>query len=535
MIKPDPGRVIVHNQAALVNLQRALKLGAGQFSLILVRVNYRRLRRILLDWLGLVQLFQKVELPPETTSLRDVLKRAARKRPPALVVTGFETLKDLEAVLKAANLGRDAYFKTFRCPVVLCISDTVLQALNAHAPDFKSFAAAPIRFEYPVDELTSLLHQGADELFEHILDVSDEQRLGSTQLHLPELGEELRSLIQHELPFALADLERQRADIDADLRAGLQFLQGREAHSPETIQTARECYEASLTHWAQSEANLDKQAVLLFHLGLWWRSYAVLQRATYLPSCEQARRYFEECLSIFRHQQRPDRTGRFIHALAEVLQKLGAWDALIRVAQEGIVLHEGDMVRFARDYGYLAEVALAQRHWVRAQQYAETALAQSQRIVQLLSQSERTEESSGGPITGKQGNGEGETGKQVVGDGASVDPGSGDISSRAVMLSLQFHQGWYLYLLGQANLHQGKAREALKDLEQARQQTEPRYDLTLYRKILEALREIHFQRKDYLQAFHLKLEQRRIENQFGLRAFIGAGQIQPYHRTPYLE
>ncbi|MEO0457057.1 MAG: hypothetical protein AAF152_10835 [Cyanobacteria bacterium P01_A01_bin.114] len=505
MLQPEPGRVIVHNQAALVNLQRALKLGAGQFSLILVRVNYRRLRRILLDWLGLVQTFQKVELAADATSLRNVLKQAARKRPQAMMVTGFETLDDLEALLKTANLSRDAYFKTFRCPVVLCISDPVLQALNTHAPDFKSFAAAPIRFDYPVDELISLLHRGADELFEHILDVSDEQRLGSTQLHLPELGSELRSLVEHELPFALADLDRQQANIDADLQAGLQFLQGREAHQPDTIQTARQYYEASLAHWANSKHNLDKQAVLLFHLGLWWRSYAVLQRATYPASCEQSRRYFEECLSIFRHQRRPDRTGRFIHALAEVLQKLEDWDALIQIAREGIVLHEGDLVRLARDYGYLAEVAIAQQRWQQAQKYAEIALAQSQRATQSLKHAERSE------------------------------PISSDLSPKAVMLSLQFHQGWYLYLLGQANLHQGKTREALKDLEMARQRTEPRYDLTLYRKILEGLRALHFQRKDYLQAFHLKLEQRRIENQFGLRAFIGAGQIQPYHHTPYLE
>ncbi|MEM9907241.1 MAG: hypothetical protein AAF921_19690, partial [Cyanobacteria bacterium P01_D01_bin.44] len=535
MIKPDPGKVIVHNRAALVNLQRALKLGAGQFSLILVRVNYRRLRRILLDWLGLVQPFQKVELAPDTLSLRDVLKRAARKRPRALVVNGFETIQDLEVLFKSANLGRDAYFKTFRCPVVLCISDTILQTLNTHAPDFKSFAAAPIRFEYPVNELSALLHRGADELFEHILDVSDEQRLGSTQLHLPELGEELRSLIQQELPFALADLDRQQANIDADLQAGLQFLQGREAHQSETIQTARACYEASLTHWAQSEANLDKQAVLLFHLGLWWRSYAVLQRATYIPSCEQARRYFEECLSIFRHQQCPDRTGRFIHALAEVLQKLGDWDALSRVAQEGTVLHAGDMVRLARDYGYLAEVALAQQHWERAQQYAETALAQSQRTAQLLSQAESPEQPSGERPLDEHSPDERPLDERTSSEQASSEQASAETASKAVMLSLQFHQGWYLYLLGQANLNQGKAREALKDLERARQQTEPRYDLTLYRKILEALRELHFQRKDYLQAFHLKLEQRRIENQFGLRAFIGAGQIQPYHHTPYLE
>ena len=69
-----------------------------------------------------------------------------------------------------------------------------------------------------------------------------------------------------------------------------------------------------------------------------------------------------------------DGVGRFIHALAEVYEKLEDWPALAATAQEGIRLHRGDPVRLARDYGYLAEVALASGDAQLAKQQAEQAL-----------------------------------------------------------------------------------------------------------------------------------------------------------------
>ncbi len=57
---------------------------------------------------------------------------------------------------KAANLGRDELPKVFNCPVVLWVNDTTLQQLNRYAPDLKSFAATPLRFEYPTPSLMAV-------------------------------------------------------------------------------------------------------------------------------------------------------------------------------------------------------------------------------------------------------------------------------------------------------------------------------------------------------------------------------------------
>ncbi|MEL7505170.1 MAG: AAA family ATPase [Cyanobacteria bacterium J06554_6] len=500
----DVSHIIEHNQAGLDSLQRALNLGSGQFSLIIARVNYRRLQQILLAVLARTETFQTVTLYTSTTALRETLVKETIPRPQALMVTGFDQVKDLESLFKAANLGRDEFPKSFACPIVLWMTDPVLQALNQHAPDFKSFAAAPVQFDYPVTELVQSLHKAANELFADILDGNDDP-LGSTVLHLPPVRPELRALVEHELPFALADLERYQATLDPDLWASLQFLKGRESHVPGEMDQARESYEQSLAHWLASKASdaTDKQAVLLFHLGLWWRSYAVLQRPIYRSACEQAQVYFRETLDIFQQQQRPDRIAKFLSALAEVLQKLSEWDALEALAKKGLELHQGDLIRLARDYGYLAEASLARKDWPTAQQYAEQALEQAQRAVKIVT-------------------------RQKIDEAIAVSP-------QAVVISLRYHQGWYHFLLGQAKLHQGNVTAALEDLEDARQQTSPSYDLPLFRKILETLQELYFLKQDYLQAFELKLERRRVENLFGLRAFIGASPIQPYHQTPYLE
>ncbi|MEO0541073.1 MAG: hypothetical protein AAFZ80_09445 [Cyanobacteria bacterium P01_A01_bin.105] len=524
--------IIDHNQAALDNLQRALVLGQGQFSLIIVRVNYHRLQQLVLRALARTQAFETVSLSPSTTALRETLKRETltedSQPPNALMVTGFSQVQQLEALFKAANLGRDEFPKTFACPVVLWFTDPVLQKFNQHAPDFKSFAAAPIQFEYPVAELMRSLHAAADALFQDILDGSEDP-VGTTVLRLPPVQPSLRALVEDELPFALADLERHQATPDPDLWASLQFLRGREAHHPGEMELARECYEQSLTHWLISAAAdaQDKQAVLLFHLGLWWRSYAVLQRAVYTSACEQARIYFEEALANFRQQQRRDgragledhRTARFIHALAEVLQKLGDWSALEAVAQAGIDCHQGDLVRLARDYGYLAEVAIARKDWSAAAAFAAQALDNSRRAVKIVTRQLPEQSPGENPA---------ENPAEGVGQPPSVSP-------QSVLISLRYHQGWYHFLLGQARLHQGNLEAALADLDNARQQTGPSYDLPLFRKILSTLQSLYFQQKDYLKAFDLKLEQRRVENLFGLRAFIGASPIQPYHQTPYVE
>ncbi|MGB3295275.1 MAG: hypothetical protein WBB01_20020 [Phormidesmis sp.] len=540
--------IIIYNKNALNNLRRAVVLGQGQFSLILARVNYRHLQELLLQELSDALRLKTLQLPPGTKSLREALA-AAMQRPPdltqALMVTGLASIQQLGPLLKAANLGRDELPKICQCPVVLWINDTDLQQLNRCAPDLKSFAATPIRFEYPIHSLVSVLSAQANDTYRRILETDQ-----AIALSLDTLAAE--PMADQELSFALAQLEqlpeRQEQAVSHKLIADLLFLQGRHLQQQGDLIRARSYYENSLTYWQSDRASsvdqgptspLDKQAVLLFYLGLWWRSQAVLQKRGYIAACERAQQYFQACLNIFRQQNRPDRLGRFILAQAEVLQKLEDWPALSAIAQSGIRLHQSDPARLARDYGYLAEVAITRYkvdphpHYLsEAQGFAQQALEISEQAIATAQTAfESSAESSSGiaieenllPLPLENAEDELRADNRLVVTAESVT-----VSYRqtARQTALRYHRGSYWYLLAIAQQLQGQPEAALSNLEKARELTNPHYDLSLYRRILNCLWQLYYDRRHYAEAFEVKLALRRVENLFGLRAFIGAGQIQ---------
>ncbi|ASC73297.1 uncharacterized protein XM38_042610 [Halomicronema hongdechloris C2206] len=522
MTSPYPtAKVLEHNRQGLIELQRALQLRSHRFSLILARCNYSRLRQMLIT---AVQQAVQVEADPltiavvdlaqldQSLTLRQAMQVAIDDIPPPLtvMVTGLELVRDLEEVLRAANLGRDDFPKAFPCPLVLWCNDRILHLLNHHAPDFRSFATAPISFDYPTDELIQSLHRGANQLFTTMLSLGDDSSLPG-QAPLYRQG----SLLRTELEFALTDIAHQSGPLSAELQASLDFLKGRDAFSRGELDVARLYFTRSLEYWQQQTSQRspvassegtthsilepaaptpsDKQAVLLFYMGAWWRQYAIRHRQTYRQSCEQARHYFSACLECLRQEQRLDLVGKFLHALAEVLQKLAYWAELEALAQEGQQLHRDDPVRLARNYGYLAEVALARGNASEA----EAAAIQALEILKIA--------------------------EAVQATGAEA-PDGWDVATR-------FQRSWYFYLLGRVQIVLGQPDQAIEQLLQARQHGNPEVDLVLYRSILETLRQQYFQRRAYRRAFHIKLEQRQLETRFRLRAFIGAGQIQPYESS----
>ena len=227
---------------------------------------------------------------------------------------------------------------------------------------FAVFSPSAIHFKLPPEELWFSLKAGTDQLFFNILERGGDRELTSTSIRL-HASDALRS----ELEFAIQDLVAADVVPDPSLQASLDFLQGREAHSRLEMVTARERYESSLAFWtAQVAAEVgaaaaadtltaaDKRAVLWLHVGLWWRSNAVVQRVLYDTSLRQARHYFEQLLAHFRDRHQTVHLARFIHVLAEVLQKQRDWEALAALANEGIRLHQAtdDPVRLARDHGF---------------------------------------------------------------------------------------------------------------------------------------------------------------------------------------
>jgi tetratricopeptide (TPR) repeat protein len=239
----------------------------------------------------------------------------------------------------------------------------------------------------------------------------------------------------------------------------------------------------------------ERAACVLVHLGLLWRSNAVLQRAIYEPACRRAHSYFQQSRELFEHINRQDLVAKFITAEAEVLQKLGQWPELGELARKALVLHKlyRDLVRQARDHGFLAEVGINYAKWAEAKHHLEAAR-------RLL-----------------------DTAEQILADHDHPHPhleASLDIAHR-------YHSGWYLLLLAKAEAHLGQRATAIAHLETARDQTYPKNDPQLYIQILQFLEQAYFDEKHYREAFRTKQLRRSLEQQFGFRAFVGALRLEP--------
>ncbi|MGB7313766.1 MAG: hypothetical protein WA939_12590, partial [Nodosilinea sp.] len=536
----SPAEILAHNRPALTELQRAITLRPNRFSLVLARCNYSRLQRLVVDHLQTTASLAERPLVERslsahvTTLLQSLTAKPLTVLPAALMVTGLEQVQNVAAVFKAANLGRNAFPKALPFPVVLWVSDRTLSSLTRHAPDFKSFAAAPIPFEYPPGELIHSLYTSTNDLFATMLTLGND-----SPHHTKAFDYQPGSALRTELEFALVDIAQAHTTLNGELKASLDFLKGRDALGRSDLDVARYHFEQSLTYWQKnthsSPAPLlspapaspltplpptprQKQAVLLFYLGVTCRSQAVLQRVVYDLMLHKAEGHFSACLRIFRDLQQPDLVGKFIHALAEVQQKLGAWVALARTAEAGLALHRQDPTRLARDHGYLAEVALALGDATMAQIQAERAL-------HILA------------IAG------------AINAGATADlPPSADFPSASasdlpddltaaaaeLAVANQYQRGWYFYLLGRVYIAQDQPQTAIAFLEDACTHTNPKTDLTLYRNILQTLQKQYYQQKKYRAAFDVTLKQRQVDTRFRLRAFIGAGEIQPqeYPLTP---
>jgi len=184
--------------------------------------------------------------------------------------------------------------------------------------------------------------------------------------------------------------------------------------------------------------------------------------------------HYQHCFDIFEQIQRPDLAAKPISKIGEVLRRLKKWEELQSVAQKALTLHKkyGSLVQRAEDYGFLAEVALNQSRWDEAKELAEQALATIPNVQ-------------------------------------------------------QYNQGLWRFILARSQQSLGEFPEALRNLEQARQESNPQYDPQLYIDILGDLRDRYFEQHQYLKAFRIKQERRSIERQYGFQAFMGAGRLQP--------
>jgi hypothetical protein len=153
-----PAALATPNERELRTLCRAIALSEGQFSLILLHCNDTRLHQPLMKQLRerCTVPIRELALPKSAQTLyTTICTELGNEKPRALVVSGLESLIDLDQVLLSANLVRDEFRKTFPFPLVLWVTDAVMRKLLRLAPDFESWATAPIQLVATPDQQTS--------------------------------------------------------------------------------------------------------------------------------------------------------------------------------------------------------------------------------------------------------------------------------------------------------------------------------------------------------------------------------------------
>ncbi|WP_041779858.1 WD40 domain-containing protein [Allocoleopsis franciscana] len=508
MMESHPDDVSAKNNESLRTLARAITLSQGFFSIVLARCNYQSLRQPLVQKLRerCAVGFKEITLKPSTRTLYTTIRAALDgEEPNAVIVSGLELVNDLEGLLIASNHARDEFRKHFSFPLVLWVTDEVLQKFMRVAPDFTSWAATPIGFTIATPDLIKALEQNAESVFEAILKTGSGKFLNNTDLNL-EMGSRRRL----ELESALKDLQNRGDVLEPALEADLQFLIGLDADTHDRMEESRQYYERSLAFWLEqlesqeSEAlrlNAPSQSInpklfervgcLLYYLGLWWRKYATLRRSEYRFACSQAKNYFQQCIDVFKQGNRPELMGQFINSLGETLQKLEEWDELEAIAKLAVQLHQTyfDPIRLSYGYGLLAELALSNKAWKIAREFSKLALQTNAKSTRL-----------------------------------SCDLLTKNIDN---VWSQRHDQNLYLLLLAQAQKHLGQLPQAIKLLEIAKTKSNPQIDPSLYIRILAELRSLYWNQGRYLDAFRIKQKQSEIEYQYGFRAFIGASQLRP--------
>ncbi|MGB3641360.1 MAG: hypothetical protein WBA39_27855, partial [Rivularia sp. (in: cyanobacteria)] len=555
--RTEQSDLVAANDRALRSLTRAISLSHGEFSLVLVCCNYQVLQERILQQLqenlGKKYFLQKVCLPPDARSLYSTIhtqiddSQKSQNLPKiALMVLGLELVDALDDLLSTINHVRDEFRKQHLFPMVLWVNEEVLHKLRQLAPDFASWAATPIKFEMTTVELRQFLQQETDSLFSTVLDIATAREkepriikgnrcrkncLAKSQKNSSEQYCQcnLEQIWQHknELHHAIKDLQTRGINLTPELEASLQFVFGLDEYVKDCIEKAinhfRNSYQLTVnseqltvigygktnktekiiisthsTHSTHSppSPHLIHQGVILFYLGLCFHRLAERSRGEQDGNWQSAVSYFQQSLQVFELAERPVLVAQFIGQLCEVLQQLEDWNQLRAIAHKSLELHQlhGSYTQLACDCGYLADVALQESNWKQASKYAQASLF-------YLAEAKNNHQAHQAlfPLLLEQ------------------------IYQLVLVKALQF--------LGEEKAAQLHLENASKKLSMMMENSDYRYDAHRYIRLLRRLRWLYYECEKYLEAFFIRRERRSVEQQYGLRAFIGAGRLQPQRQA----
>ncbi|AFY46334.1 WD40 repeat-containing protein [Nostoc sp. PCC 7524] len=512
MSQQQPEDNLINSDRSIEQLAWAIENSVGQFKLILARCNYSKLRDRLITRLQeicTVEIQVLVVQQSNRTLFTAIQETFGENISGCVMVVGLEAVQDLSQMLTSANQVREEFRKHFNFPLVVWIDDVIYQQFIQVAPDLESWAITK-SFEINQQELIDFIIATAHQWFNNQLNLNFyEYRKLETELTAAQ-----KELIGEENPspktrsgFSLEYLSPTRREAfpvppslvgkgvrglgqSSELNAYIESLLGLTKQINNKKDAAIQHYHTALTLWQQSN-NLEWQVKILGEKTFCAYLEAIKQQDKQHPAWQATQQYIDEYIQLSTQINRPDIIANSLGKIGDVLQELNLWQQLKIFVQQALSIHQTNnkLREIARDYGFLAEVALAASHWQQAIDFVKQALD----IIPIIPQQ--------------------------------------SLDNRLVKSVQTYDLNLYKFILSRAQYHLGNTQEAISTLEIAKDGANPQEDVRLYIKILNQLHKFYFEQKAYLKAYNIKQQRRSIEQQFGLRAFVGAGRLEARRQT----
>jgi len=260
----------------------------------------------------------------------------------------------------------------------------------------------------------------------------------------------------------------------AKLQANLNFIRGLDTLPPNNSpEKALQYLQASFNYWQEIQ-DFERCGLLINQIGQ--VNYTIADAEKYrTPNWELARSAFQDALDIFEKAKRRDLMADVIMRLVVIAKWVSDFETMETNIQKALPLHQEFQHphHLALDYRYLAELALQKQQWEVARTNIKLALP-------FLSHSHEN------------------------------------------------NQEWrnlYLLIFAKAEINLGNAEGGLPLLLEAKELGDTGHP-DIYIQVLQELRSLYTKQKQYLEAYVTKQEQYAVEQQYGYRAFIGAGRLQ---------
>jgi len=297
------------------------------------------------------------------------------------------------------------------------------------------------------------------------------------------LNDDLNVNLQ-ELELALQDLQKYGQDLKPEFQANCNFLHGFIAYNKKQLDTAISYYQQSWDFW-QTTDNLEISGKILYNLTICNYEKLRPNPPTPFPTREGGEiiNCIQQILEKFKNAQRLDLIANSLSRFGLILQDLQAWEQLKTLSQQSLEIHqaENNILKIAEDYLFLAIANFEQSNFSEAAKIANQGIG----VIHEL------------PL-------------------------------------LNYYRQSLFLILAQSQEKLQQHEQAISNLKLAKDIGVINNHPKLYVKILNLLQKLLFQKTEYLEAFNTKLESRSIEQQFGLRAFIGAGWLKPAKNTSFV-